>query len=206
MSQDTKTSSLIPAQTQAADSEAPVFRWGDKSITLFRHNDAWVCTARELGRMLDYADDGRRLVTKITGAWKDDFIAGSDTYWSEIANEVHQVTGSVQPVKRPELLLTRDGINGVCLLSRKPIGVEIRQWLRREVMPQIAATGSYIPKPQARVLELRAFINAQQELWDRERTPRLENPLKRITPPGAHPDIESALMWVRCIKPLVFGI
>lgn len=131
---------LVPVAPVPAPARAPTFEANGKSLSLFRHRDTWVCRARDLGRLLDYVDDGKKLVSKIGGGWSVDFDEGVDFFKG--------VADSATPLKNAqphELILTPAGINLVCLLTRKPLGREIRRWLSREVMIQIAETGSYSP-------------------------------------------------------------
>lgn len=118
---------------------APTFTANGKALTLRPVLDDWGCKARDLGRLLEYSNDGKNLLRKITTDWSDemtegvDFIRGSDG-----------VSDSETPIQAHELILTRSGINLVCILSKKPLGKEIRRWLASDVMVKIADTGAYV--------------------------------------------------------------
>lgn len=116
----------------------PIFEADGKRLALHRVGNDWGCKARELGRLLGYAGEGRKLVDKVSGDWSSEFVEGVD-----FVRGSGGVTESVTPVQSHEIVLTRSGINLVCLLSKKPLGRALRRWLASDVLVQIAATGSY---------------------------------------------------------------
>jgi prophage antirepressor-like protein len=129
----------------------PVFEADGKRLALDRVLDDWGCKARDLGRLLGYAADGGKLVDKIGGAWKDEFVEGVDFVREAITDSVIARTSA--------LLLTRSGINLVCILTRKPLGREIRRWLASDVMIQIADSGSYGSTLTTRETDLSALVD-----------------------------------------------
>lgn len=139
----------------ARHANAPVFEADGKRLVLDRVLDDWGCRARDLGRVLDYAADGGKLVDKIGGAWKDEFAEGVDFIRGSSA-----ITDSVIAGQTAPLILTRSGINLVCILTRKPLGRQIRHWLARDVMTQIADTGSYSSTLTTREADLSALTDA----------------------------------------------
>lgn len=143
-------------------SSPPTFRTEDgQELVLRPVGDDWGCKARELGRLLGYADEGRKLVDKIGAAWKDEFVEGVD-----FVRKINEITDSVM---RPEIVITRSGINLVCILTRKPLGRQIRRWLASDVMVQIADTGSY-GQPSASPQAIAALVrDAVREALAEER-------------------------------------
>jgi prophage antirepressor-like protein len=106
--------------------------------------------AREVGRVLGYSDDGSRLVTKITGAWSNEFIEGTDYVKIEgaelaalKASGIFDPTESVGALTSSIILLFESGLYMVCLKTNKPIGIRLRRWAADEMLPSIARTGSY---------------------------------------------------------------
>lgn len=163
--------------------KTPTFEAGDgRSLVLFRVGADWGCKARELGRLLKYTNDGKKLVANITERWNDEFIEGVD-----FVNEVHQVPTLGGPPARPEMVLTRTGINLVCLKTRQPVGQQIRRWLAGEVLPQIADTGSYgtpaALDPQVLATAIGSAVSAALAPLV-ERITRLETPRRGPLPGG----------------------
>ncbi|HCB04509.1 MAG TPA: hypothetical protein DEQ43_09735 [Nocardioides bacterium] len=136
----------------------PTFTANGKTLTLIPVRDDWGCVCRDLGQFLEYADNGGRLVTKVTKDWANemeenlDFLRGRDEPTDSVGSKITRAGG------RAEVILTRSGINLVCLLSKKPLGKEIRRWLASDVMVKIADTGTYVapnaePQPQNPIME-----------------------------------------------------
>lgn len=123
-------------------SSPPVFVADDgQALPLFPVGEDWGCKARDLARLLGYANDGKNLTRKITKDWKGELLDGVD--FIRGFNRVSDSETPVSSIQAHEIVLTRSGINMVCILTRKPMGAQIRRWLAEDVMIQIAETGSY---------------------------------------------------------------
>ena len=111
---------------------------------------AWV--AREIGRRLEYAAGGKRLVTRITREWSSEFIEGKD-YVLLSGDELAAFKAGVG-LGTPEvpsragglMLLLEPGLHLVLTKTNKPIGVRLRRFLVDEVLPQLVRTGAYAPR------------------------------------------------------------
>jgi prophage antirepressor-like protein len=98
--------------------------------------------AGHLSEVLGYSSRGR-LTTKIRGDWSDEFEEGRDYLFASA--DITPIRGDIQKVGRPPLLLTESGWNLVFLKSRQPFGVILRRALAEDILPQIRATGQYVP-------------------------------------------------------------
>ena len=110
---------------------------------------AWVC--RQIGARLDYAKDGKRLVTRIRREWADEFIEGKDYVMlsgPELAHlkafSGHGASG-VPSRAGSLMLLLEPGLHLVLTRTDKPIGKRLRRFLADEVLPQLGRTGAYSP-------------------------------------------------------------
>lgn len=110
--------------------------------------------ARQVGEALGYPKP-ERFVTLIGDEWSDELTEGVD-YTLLTGEDLATVKAAVGPdvidPRTPSLLLlTQQGVFAASMLSRQPKARELRRWLSSEVLPQIAATGSYDPanKPPA---------------------------------------------------------
>lgn len=121
---------------------------------IYKGRPHWI--AKVVGTVLGYSDNGGRLVTKITGEWRTEFqpekhfalIEGADLAdfraVAALADDPTESGGSSVAAKSARLmLLTEAGINRVLLLTRKPAGMRLRDWLDSDVLPELFATGSY---------------------------------------------------------------
>ncbi len=119
-------------------------------VTTLTYNDnpAWI--AREIGNAIGYARRGERLVTKVTGEWKHEFIAGTDFVVLEgedlcdLKEVLGQHTESVGSRARHLVLLLEPGLHLVLAKTNKPIGVRLRRFIVGEVLPQIVRDGRYL--------------------------------------------------------------
>ena len=116
------------------------------TLTLIEYKGAPSYIANEVGAALGYA--GRRLVTNIGGKWAGEFREGEHYHHlagPELALLREVVTDSVTTSKfAPSLLLlTEAGLYRVLMLTGKPAGLRLRDWLDSEVLPSIARTGGY---------------------------------------------------------------
>lgn len=108
---------------------------------------------KALGRRMDYARGGARLVQHVVRDWAREFHEG--THWVRLTGEelAHLKTAcgldtESVPTSTPELvLLLEPGIHLVLLKTSRPIGERIRAFLASEVMPELLRTGRYAGKP-----------------------------------------------------------
>jgi prophage antirepressor-like protein len=125
------------------------FEGKDITTISYKGRPCWI--AAEIGRALSYADNGGRLVTKISQDWSDELIEGSDYLLLEgleladFKSLVKDPTGSVGSFTARAMLLFESGLHFVCLKTRKPVGRKLRRFLVDEVMPQLVRDGSYSP-------------------------------------------------------------
>jgi len=121
----------------------------------------WI--AREVGRALDYSEDGKGLVHLIRHDWAEEFdataivkLTGSELRDFSAALDGEESSPS-RGGRRSLLLLTEKGLWLACLLSRKPEGRRLRQWVAERVLPALRKTGVYeiaetvAPRPDARL-------------------------------------------------------
>lgn len=110
-----------------------------------RGRPAWI--AREVGAILGYTDNGKRFVTKITGHWCDDLLAGTD-YDILVGDELADVKAAVPSVPTQAkglLVLYESGLHMALVKTQMAVGRALRRFLVTEVLPQIVRTGAYAP-------------------------------------------------------------
>lgn len=121
-------------------------------ITTILYKDQPVWIAREVGAALGYEDEGKRLTTKITGDWSDEFIKDIDVLTiqngelQELKHAIFAGTGQVpanlaSSMVRSLTLLTQSGIYLACLKTHKEAGVRLRRLLADTILPQLHRTG-----------------------------------------------------------------
>jgi len=142
------------------------FEGAPLSTIIYRGKPHW--GAREVGAALGYSRGGKRLATRITGAWSEELAEGRDyvvVTGEDLAElkrllelgtrEVPSRSGdsSTKRVgkRAPNLLLlTESGLHLVLQKTTMPAGVRLRRFLANEVLPQLARTGKYDPEaPEA---------------------------------------------------------
>jgi prophage antirepressor-like protein len=127
--------------------------------------------AREVGKALDYEQDGKQFVQNLTTEWANEIREGE--HWFRLkgadlrqtkenlrlgtAHVPSQIEGGGEPPPSSAALsfrfanelvvITEEGINLALMKSGKPLAIEFRAWLAGEVVPAIAATGKYDPAP-----------------------------------------------------------
>ena len=123
---------------------------GEPLITLtWDGQPAWVC--RQIGARLDYAKDGKRLVSRIRREWADEFIEGKDYVILSGPELAHlkafagRGTSGVPSRAGSLMLLLESGLHLVLAHTDKPIGKRLRRFLADQVLPQLARTGAYSP-------------------------------------------------------------
>ena len=125
---------------------------GKPLITLAHDgHPAWV--ARQVGTALGYANNGKRLVNKITTDWAEEFIPERDyTVLSGSALAAFKAAAKGGPVpvssraNRSLIVLFESGLHLVLAKTTKPVGERLRRFLVDEVLPQIVRDGRYDPE------------------------------------------------------------
>jgi prophage antirepressor-like protein len=164
-----------------------VFDFEDKPITTFTYEGRPCWIAKEIGDILGYAGDGKRLVNNISEKWSNEFVDGDDYVILEgkklklFKEFIKTGTDSVPVLKGSQaMLLFETGMHGVCLLSRKPVGVRLRRWLRNDILPKLASgqdiinkeevkKGVWIPEMSSEALEVLLRERKGRELAEKER-------------------------------------
>lgn len=116
----------------------------------YKGQPAWI--ARQIGRRLDYADNGKRLVTLVRREWGSEFVEGRD-YVMLSGDDLAALKGMLGlgaqdvPSRAPSLmLLLEPGLHLVLVKTDKPIGQRLRQFLSLRVLPQLVRDGRYAPE------------------------------------------------------------
>jgi prophage antirepressor-like protein len=121
---------------------------GSQIHTIHYHGDpVWI--AKECGSILEYGREGKSLVELITGKWKEDFIEG-EFYIKLTGNELAEFkmlleADSLKLSARTShlILLKEPGLWQILLNTRKPVGVRLRQFVAKEILPALRKAGSY---------------------------------------------------------------
>ena len=127
---------------------------------LYRGAPAWI--GRQVGTVIGYMRGGKRLVTKFTGEWADEFIEGRD--FAVLTGDELQVFKELAglgpdsvPSRAPGLLiLFESGLHMALAKTNKAAGKRLRRFLVDEVLPQLVRDGKYLPGrvvEDARVVE-----------------------------------------------------
>jgi prophage antirepressor-like protein len=159
---------------------ATVFDDHPVTFTLFRGEP--VVPAREIGAAMGYA--GRGLQDLIGGPWSGDFEEGKDYHLltgealAEFKAASRDSSGIDRRVDRSPslLLLTETGLYAVALKTDKALGVRLRRFLAREVLPKLAR-GEAVGSAPKLGHEERAEAREYRILADR---------LRRTDPARAH--------------------
>ena len=124
---------------------------GHKLTTLeYKGRPAWI--AREVGTAIGYAQNGKRLATRITCEWSDELIDGHDfsvikghelQQLQELLNQGYP-SGTFKNSKSLTVLF-ESGVHIALLKTKKDAGKRLRRFLASEVLPQIVKKGSYVP-------------------------------------------------------------
>jgi prophage antirepressor-like protein len=142
---------------------------GTEVTTYFcRGRACWI--ARDIGKLMGYSDEGKRLTTNIGYDWRDEFIDGTD--YVVIAGEelvefkkILEVNPDSGFTYAPHLmLLFESGLHLALVKSNKPLGVRLRRFIVDEVLPQVFRDGSYLAVEMIRLeLERRGLIGVGEE-------------------------------------------
>jgi len=96
-----------------------------------------------LARLSRYAD--QQLAEQIGRVWSAEFV--DDRFVIRLEGDELREAKSAVPSIAPNtchlLLLTEAGQYRVLILTGKPVGVRMRDWLTTEVLPSIHRTGTY---------------------------------------------------------------
>ena len=147
-----------------------VFKFDDTELSFITYKGRRAVLASELGEALGYSDtNGSQLIRMMNRDWKDDFEEGIDfdliagdelrdlrdvfaradfaraNQDDELVDPRYGSTNPIPSMARSVAILYESGINLACIRTRKPIGRRLRRWLAREVLPQIAKNGFYLP-------------------------------------------------------------
>ena len=124
----------------------------------YRGRPAWI--ARQIGDAIGYAQQGKRFVTRITGAWADEFIGGRDYLVLtglelELFKSLIELGTDPVPSRAPSLLLLfESGLHLALTKTSKPVGKRLRRFMVDELLPQIVRDGCYSPERAVRDGEL----------------------------------------------------
>lgn len=148
----------------------------NNQITQIMYKGQQVLIAKEVGRVLGYADDGRMLITKLS-EWSDEFEEGIETIklegsqLIEFKSVLELILDSwISSHTRNLILLTESGVNKVLMKTNKPVGKRLRKWLARDVLPSLRKTGSYqldsarTKSDKQRLAQQRADTNVVSEI------------------------------------------
>ncbi len=159
---------------------------GQTLVTLtYEGRACWV--AVEIGRILGYSRDGRRLIHKINDKWHDELVEDHD-YTVLRGDELEEfkasmLVGDIGARKKkhrpPMMLLFEPGLHLVLSKSGKPAGQRLRRFVVDEVLPRLAAKHAnwvhptptstlFVPHQGGRALDRKALreqrLMAQYEL------------------------------------------
>lgn len=142
-------------------------------LTTYIIDGAELWRSSDVAKLLGY-NSGRKIASNISGPWAEEFIDGTD--YRVIAGEpLDAIKATCAPngdewARVPSaLFLTEQGVNLVCMKTRKPKGVDFRRWLAEDVIPSIRATGGYRaptapPWPDQPGLEVDGLADTHAEL------------------------------------------
>jgi len=130
---------------------APVLatRFDDSTVHAVLWRGRWTWRGAEVGTAIGY-DEGRILVDKIRGDWREDFREGKDfallrgedlRAFREASSESLESSGTSRFTSQM-LVLFEPGIDRALILSRTEKGRRLRDLLVDHVLPQLRATGS----------------------------------------------------------------
>ncbi|HGM3626479.1 TPA: Bro-N domain-containing protein [Clostridioides difficile] len=127
-------------------SQIYTFMWKEKSC--------WI--ANQIVGLFDYADVSKTIQDCIKAEdfeieQEYDVLKGNE--FNDFVTTLNVVANNIISNKaRSITIFYEDGLYGFLQYTDKPIGVQFRKWLRREVLPSIRQTGAYITNnadPQA---------------------------------------------------------
>jgi len=117
----------------------------NKPIATFTYKDRPCWIAKDIGKILEYAQDGRRLVRNVSEKWSKEFIDGHDYIVLsgkelKLFKELTKTeTDSVSVLKGSQaMLLFEPGMYQVCQKTDKPVGERLRRFFTEKVLPKLA--------------------------------------------------------------------
>lgn len=121
-------------------------------LTVIAYRDRRAFLAIEIGRILGYGQFGRDLVRQMNDEWAAE-IRAPEHKAVLLGEELAAFKASpanlggdspqVDPRAPSVTLLTEQGLYRVLMLTGKPVGIRLRDWLDSDALPKIAATGGY---------------------------------------------------------------
>lgn len=138
-------------------SQIYTFMWKEKSC--------WI--ANQIVGLFDYADVSKTIQDCIKAEdfeieQEYDVLKGNE--FNDFVTTLNVVANNIISNKaRSITIFYEDGLYGFLQYTDKPIGVQFRKWLRREVLPSIRQTGAYITN-NANPQELRDKANEIESL------------------------------------------
>lgn len=133
-------------------------------LTTITYKDEPHWIGRQIGDRLDYAGNGKRLVTRIRREWSSEFVEGRDYDMltgddlAALKTMLGQGTLEVPSHTRNLMLLRESGLHLVLAKTDKPIGLRLRRFLADRVLPQLVRDGRYTPERE--VVEGRIVVVA----------------------------------------------
>lgn len=125
-----------------------VKEFNGNKIHTFMWNDKPCWIANEIVSMFEYADSTKTVQDCIKA---EEFEVGVEyevlkgKTFKEFATTVKVVTNNLISNKARTLtIFYEDGLYGFLQYTDKPIGVQFRKWIRRDVLPEVRETGAYI--------------------------------------------------------------
>jgi prophage antirepressor-like protein len=127
-----------------------VFHGRPLSIYMFRGRPCAI--AADVGRALEYANDGKKLVDVLRQEWAAELIKGKDfdvltgtklAEFKEIMDATH--VSWVSSTARVTVLY-ESGIDLVCIKTEKPLGKKLRRFLADEVLPKLRRGEPILPR------------------------------------------------------------
>ncbi len=138
---------------------------GNKIHTFIWNNKpCWI--ANQIVSMFDYADSTKTIQDCIKS---EEFEIGVEyevlkgNSFKKFATTSTVVTNLISSKARTITIFYEDGLYGFLQYTDKPIGVQFRKWLRRDVLPEIREHGAYITN-NANVEHLKERINDIEKL------------------------------------------
>jgi prophage antirepressor-like protein len=171
-----------------------VFDFEGKPLTAVTYDGKPAFIAAEVSDRLGYSEGGR-VASLVRKDWKEEFEEGHDYILlrgrklRDFKNLIEARTESVLTYTSHLMLLFESGVNVAALLSRKKMARRLRRFIAREVMPQIARDGRYLPEryvdEQGQLTshqEQMEILNARTAAFDAER--RLEETKLKVEDAG----------------------
>lgn len=115
------------------------FYFEDEIVITFIYEGKPCWIAKDIGDILGYARDGKRLIALIND-WSDEFIHKGDDYVILTGKELKRFkdsTRSVSSYSSRLMLIFEGGLDFVCDRTNNSVGRRLKKFLMEEVVPQI---------------------------------------------------------------------